>query len=394
MATLFLKTLRKNACDFIDNVKHAHDSPFDDSDWECFRHYMGHLSKFAMLLGEASFSAMNVFLKERLYFSELFKASKVVALSLSQSLAENSKQLAQTDFNHDSLSTTMKHQCLSMFVAVDELLRLLDAVDKIQPGSAKEFRTEEFGDNCQLFITSMRHLIGLLPFCFHDKEVLASNKLNSLLCLHTECQDKSRQNSHLTLTAFVTSAVESSRRSWDQFLNKCFLEIQKNSQKTGEFIGFFEEYAIKSFEQLKEKWEASLSHVALVVRLLFEHQEAESPVYDNLAKFTNFQLHPSFQKLLVSKFVESTDVVVSTVLDSALSLIRQIDILFLKMRSYCSDPAVSLECNERYQKFSDLLQFCKQCFEVDRVWHEQAELRGQSQSLQIIIDGFSANSLH
>jgi hypothetical protein len=95
---------------------------------------MIHLSNFADRFGDTSLSGKKLFPKECQYFSDIFKNSKNRAYFLSHNLAENSEQLSLMNFKLESLNTTMNHKCNSMFVAGDELLRLLQAFEKIQAG--------------------------------------------------------------------------------------------------------------------------------------------------------------------------------------------------------------------------------------------------------------------
>jgi len=397
----FLKLLRNHASDFIDNIDNQHDVPCEDSDWDCFRQYMMHLSNFADCFSGTSLFGKKLFTKECQYFSDIFKKCAIQAISLSKSLAESSAQLVQMDFNNESFISTMKQKCDCMFVAGDELLLLLRTVDKIQAGCSDEFRNQQFKDNIALFMKSMCRFINSLPFLHRESAVVAWAKLDFLMCLQSNClhtsrevtlfcletgclDDARRQESKTdisTLTKHVKLAVETSLGNWNEFLSKCSSTLDKHSQSVGELIRYFEGCQVSDV-QFSEKWIASQSVVSCVVESLFKHQieiNDLSPLYENLNKFTELQLHP----LISSKFVHSSDVVVSLLLDRSLSLMRQMDTLFLKLRSFCSEAAVGVEGQARYQRLSDLLQFCEGCVEVDQVWGKAGKMeakRGQSQS--------------
>jgi len=268
-----------------------------------------------------------------------------------------------------------------MFVAGDELLRLLQAFEKIQAGCVDEFWTQCI-DNCQGFVKSMSQLIESLPFVHQDSPAIALNKLNSLRCLQTECLESSREGTLLcletgsldsshaqsSLATEVRLAIQTSVGNWNEFLKKCSSSLEENSQSMGTLIRFFQEHQ-KSDEQFSAKWIDSLSHAKRVVKILFSHESEirhtiPSPIYKNLKNFTEMQSHPLF----TSRFIQSSDLVLSKVLNASIGLIRQIDTLFLKLRSFCSEAEVGVEGQARYQRLLDLSQFCQDCSEVDSVW--------------------------
>jgi hypothetical protein len=268
-----------------------------------------------------------------------------------------------------------------MFVAGDELLRLLQAFEKIQAGCVDEFWTQCI-DNCQGFVKSMSQLIESLPFLHQDSAAIALNKLNSLLCLQTECLENSREGTLLcletgcldsahaqsSLATEVRLAIQTSVGNWNEFLKKCSSSLEEISQSIGILIRFFQEHQ-KSDEEFSAKWTDSLAHVKRVVKILFGHDSEirhtiPSPIYKNLKNFMELQSHPLF----TSRFIQSSDLVLSKVLNAATGLIRQIDTLFLKLRSFCSEVESGVEGQARYQRLLDLLSFCQDCFEVDSVW--------------------------